>query len=101
MNSKIIVTNKAALEAKYGQEVKEIYRAVARLIAADKARGLETTVLAIDDAKDMKSVSAGPVTNRSDPRQNKNAIDAVFRKHDPQFLVILGSVDIIPHQDVR
>ena len=35
------------------------------------------------------------------PRQNKRAIDAVAKQLRPDYLMLLGSVDVIPHQDMR
>src|SRR5262249_55007137 len=33
--------------------------------------------------------------------QNKNAVDALFGFHTPQYVVLLGAVDVIPHQDLQ
>jgi hypothetical protein len=41
------------------------------------------------------------VTDAADPRQNKAAVDAICRKLDPEYLMILGAPDVVPHQDLR
>lgn len=101
MNDKIIVTNLAALKTKYGATgVKKIRAAVTALIAADKARGFHTRLLALDRATDMKKVKGPRVTDRANPRQNKTAIDAIYTAIRPDYLLILGAIDVVPHQDL-
>jgi hypothetical protein len=102
MNEKVIVTNLGALKAKYGTAgVKKINTAVKALIAADKARGLRARVIALDSAAAMKAVKGRKVKDAGNPRQNKEAVDAIYRKLVPDYLVLLGAVDVVPHQDLR
>lgn len=102
MDDKIIVTNRSALQAKYGAAgYRDIVSAVAALTAADKKRGIVTRLVAIDDRVQMKRCRGAAVTERKSYQQNKRAIDAVFKALDPDYLVILGSIDVIPHQDMR
>ena len=102
MDDKIIVTNRGALQAKYGAAgYRDIVRAVAALTAADKSRGIVTRLVAIDDRAQMKRCRGKAVTDRKSAQQNKRAIDAVFKALDPDYLLILGSIDVIPHQDLR
>jgi hypothetical protein len=99
---KVIVTNLTVLQAKYGSSgVRRINRALTDLIRRDKKRGLNTRVVAIDSASGMKGLSAPPVTHPVDPRENKAAIDAVYKSFTPDYLLILGSIDVIPHQDLK
>lgn len=101
MDDKIIATNLSAMKAKYGSGTSKIKTACDQLIAADKKRGLATRVINIDDAAAMQKVGGSAVTNSKDPGQNKRAIDAVFKKLRPDYLLILGSTDVIPHQDLK
>jgi hypothetical protein len=102
MNDKIIVTNLAALKKKYGSAgVSKIRAAIRALIAADKARGLQTRLLALDHKTDMKKVKGTAVTNPTNARQNKFAIDAVFTAIRPDYLLILGAIDVVPHQNLN
>ena len=102
MDDKIIVTNLSALKAKYKPAgAAQIKAACKQLIAADKKRGLATRIINIDDATAMKKVGGSAVTNVKDPGQNKRAIDAVFKKLTPDYILILGSTDVIPHQDLK
>lgn len=102
MNDKVIVTNLTALKAKYGAAgVATIRKAVAALVEADKKRGLRTSLVALDDAAAMKRLKAPPVTNAGSPAQNKRAVDGVYKALAPDFLMILGATDVVPHQDTR
>lgn len=102
MTDKVIVTNLTALKAKYGAAgVGAIKKAVADLVAADKKRLLQTTLVALDDAAAMKKLKATPVTNAGSPSQNKKAIDGVYKALTPDFLMILGAIDVVPHQDMK
>ena len=50
---KIIITNLGALKEKYGNKMSRIDAAIGRFIAADKKRGLETKVVAVDSAGNL------------------------------------------------
>lgn len=101
MDDKIIVSNRSALVAKYGKAgLVKVESAVAGLIAADKARGLGSRLVYLDDAAAMKRMKGKAVAIAGNPQQNKQAIDAVFRAADPEYLMILGAPDVVPHQDL-
>ncbi len=98
---KVIVTNLKALRAKYGATgLTAIRNAVKALIAADKAKGLKTVLVGLDDANTLKKLKVKAVKSAGDPKQNKDAIDGVFRAYTPDYLMILGSIDVVPHQDL-
>lgn len=101
MNDKIIISNRSALQRKYGAGLQKILDAVARLVTADNGRGLHTRLMMIDDAAEMSAVQGKAVTFATDPRQNKNAVDAIYKALVPDYLVLLGATDVIPHQDLR
>src|SRR5580658_2260833 len=98
MSDKVILSNGSARRAKYKPAgVKAISTAVNALIAADKKRGLNTQYIELDDANAMKKLKGAPVADAGDSSQNKEAIDAVYRALAPDYIVLLGAVDIIPH----
>jgi hypothetical protein len=102
MTDKVIVTNMTALKQKYAAAgVKAIQKAVTQLIAADKKRGLETILVALDDATAMKKLKAPPVKKPLDAKQNKQAVDGVYKALAPDYIMILGAIDVIPHQDLK
>ncbi len=98
---KVLVTNRSALTRKYGKKLAAVDAAVDSLIAADRARGLTTVLVAVDDDDAMKRLHGHPVTDPKDAAQNKAAVDAVFHALTPDYLVLLGSVDVIGHQPLR
>src|SRR5512141_1827456 len=99
--NKTIVTNVGALQAKYGKTGwSQIQGAVSRLIAADAKRGLNTLLVAIDNAATMRKLKGKAVARAGDPKQNKAAIDAVYKALVPDYVMILGAVDVDPHQDM-
>lgn len=101
MDDKVIVTNRATLTAKYGASgVKKISAAIAALVAADAKRGVKTRLLHLDDAAAMKKLGVKAVASATDQRGTKAAIDGIFGKLAPDYLMILGSVDVVPHQDM-
>src|SRR5678815_1477666 len=101
MADKVIVSNVSALRAKYGTAgLAKLRAAIRRLIAADKKRSLTTVFIALDDATAMKKLGAPVVTKATNQRQNKAAIDGVYAALTPDYIMILGSVDVVPHQDL-
>src|SRR2546425_1917897 len=101
MDDKVIATNLSVLRQKYGSGANKILAAVRKLIVADKKRGLRTRLVALDDAAAMKKLKAPVVTKAAETKQNKRAIDAVFRALLPDYLLLLGATDVIPHQDMK
>jgi hypothetical protein len=98
LSSKVIVTNRAVLLAKYGPAgTKAIDGAVRALVAADRKRGFATRLFDLGSA----ALGKARVRDPSDPTENKAAIDAVARKHRPEYLVILGAHDVVPFQDLK
>ncbi|HEX8312711.1 MAG TPA: C25 family cysteine peptidase [Chthoniobacteraceae bacterium] len=97
---KIVVTNLRALKKKYGPGVANIQTAIAALIAADKTRGITTKIIDVASAAAMKAVQGAAVTDPQSQKQNKAAIDAIYTALVPDYLMILGSIDVIPHQDL-
>lgn len=102
MADKVIITNLSALKDKYrAAGVMAIKKAIKSLIAADKGRGLNTTLIALDDERQMQKLNTPLVKDPADPKQNKRAVDGVYQALQPDYLMLLGAVDVIPHQDLR
>lgn len=101
MADKVIVTNWTALKKKYGAKTAKLEAAIKKMIAADKARGVSTVLLRVDVPADMKKVGGAAVTSARSEKQNKQAIDKIDAKLSPDYILILGSVDVIPHQSLN
>jgi hypothetical protein len=94
---KIIVSNRSALLKKYTRkELALIEAAIDDLIAADHGRGVVSKVFFLDD-KAIREYGARPVRGIRDARGNKDAIDALYNWFSPDYVLILGSQDVIPH----
>lgn len=101
MDDKIIVSNRSALTAKYMTTgVAKIKAAIATLIAADEKRGIKSRFIYLDDAAAMKRFRGRAVSDPKSARENKEAIDAIFSAANPEYLMILGAPDVVPHQDM-
>jgi Peptidase family C25 len=95
---KVIVTNRKSLLGKYSSDgLEKIENGLSNLVSADEKRGIRSRILYLDDKKQMRTHS---VTNALDPRENKQAVDAVFKASNPHYLMILGAPDVLPHQDL-
>jgi hypothetical protein len=102
MNDKVILSNRSALQAKYGSKgLAAVRKALTALLAADKKRGIKSSVVYLDNAAAMKKLGGQAVQNATDPRENKAAIDAVYEALNPDYLLILGAPDVVPHQDLN
>lgn len=98
---KILIGNNKALQQKYPDGSSLIHDAVNALIRADAERGLETQYVAVDDPAMMAAFGCSAVLSADDQRGNKEAIDAIWKKSHPDYIVLIGAPDIIPHQFVN
>ena len=102
MYDKIIVTNRTALLNKYGNSGLELIgKAIEKLVVADEMRGITSSIVYLDDVPNMEKVHGRAVMSASDPHENKDAIDSVFRFYNPHYIMILGAPDVVPHQDLH
>lgn len=95
---KIILTNKAALVKKYGDQHKAILADLEALRKADKAKGITSYVIFLDDATQLKPYKAKAVKKADDMKQNKDAVDALYKYFNPAYILLAGAQDIIPFQ---
>jgi hypothetical protein len=101
MSKKIILTSFAALEAKYGEGgTARIRNALSAVISADSLRGLETTIIDLSDPREMKKVGGRAAVDPKDPKSFKEAVDSAYRHRVPDYILLLGAPDIIPHIDL-
>ncbi len=98
MGRKLIVTSVSRLKSKYGEAGwKRVDKAVKKLVAGDKARGVETELVDLGGkALGKKAAKTGKTANAA---SFKTAIDQAFSQAGrPEYLVILGGPDVVPHQ---
>lgn len=98
---KLIVSNLSALIKKYGSKHKAFLKDLTAIKTFDKTRKLKTEIVFLDDATAMKKYKVPAVKNAADQRQNKAAIDALYKYFQPDYLVIAGAQDVIPFQELH
>lgn len=99
--NKILIANQSALQAKYkAAGLTAIQTAIAGLIVADKARGITTDILYIDDKAAMTIVGGRPVAGPQDEKGAKDAVDAAAATHDPDYILLLDGPDVVPHTNL-
>jgi hypothetical protein len=95
---KLIVSNRSALEHKYGKTgLGKINAAVKKMIAADKKKNLKSLFVFVDDKKAVSKAKAKAVTDVTDAGQYKEAIDKLYDYYTPDYILLLGAQDVIPH----
>ncbi|HRO48298.1 C25 family cysteine peptidase [Agriterribacter sp.] len=97
---KIIITAKSTLTLKYGSAFPKINKLLQALKAADKKRGIAARIVFIDDAVSAKQAGIKPVKNVT-ARECKRAVDDLYKKYVPDYIVLAGSQDIFPFQDIH
>jgi hypothetical protein len=97
---KVILTNRSALKNKYGAGWVAIETAVQNLIAKNLTQGMQAKLVYLDDKSTMAGLGGTPVVQADNPKQNKDAADAVAGHFRPSSVLLLGSRDVIPHQDL-
>src|SRR5215470_1428582 len=88
---KLCVTVKSKLESKYDPAaLKRINAAIRRWIGRDKHRGIQTVYVAVDDPADetLKKLSVLPVSGEATAPKIKQAIDELWKKLKPEYLVL-------------
>lgn len=98
---KLILSNRSALEGKYGSKHISILKDLKAIQAADKKRGLNSEIIFVDDAAVMKKFKSPVVKTPGSARQHKAAIDGLFRHFEPDYLLIAGAQDVIPFQPLK
>lgn len=94
---KLCITVQANLAAKYSASaLARIDKALQAWIKADAARGITTLHLPLDDAAAMKGHDVAAITGRATPVKVKRALDALCRKLQPEYVVILGGDEVVP-----
>jgi hypothetical protein len=95
MATKVILVNGGALDSKYAGKSALVWNAVDDLIAADQARGIESQLVKLDDA--AGPVGEAAIADRGDWRQAKAAVDVTAAALSPDYLMLLGGPDLLPH----
>ncbi len=98
--NKVILTNRSAMQHKYGADWGLIQSAVDALIAKDLTRGLSSRLILLDDDVEMTGLGGIGVLSSASPQQNLAAVNAVRAALQPAHVMLLGSIDVIPYQNL-
>ena len=86
MPTKVVVTDVSALKKKYKASWTKVRQAVSRLVQKDAARGITTTLVALDGA-DLGAHRA----KSGQPETYKAAVDHVWAlHHQPDYVLIIA-----------
>jgi hypothetical protein len=97
-SNKLIVTHRGNLLAKYGEAgVADIEDAVAKLVEADTNRGIRSQFVHLDDADEVKHYQSKKVPRLPTAASCKRVIDKICSVLTPDYVVLLGADDVIPH----
>lgn len=97
---KLIVTNRAALKAKYGAAgEKRIRAALTALIEADRQRGLRSKVLLFDNVSSMRALGAKRALP-ADWEGAVRAVDLAWQVYTPSYVLLVGADDVVPQARV-
>jgi hypothetical protein len=97
---KLSVTVRGRLASKYSAaDLRTIDAAVRKWITADAARGIRTVHVAVDDRRQMQEHGAGAATVKGTATalQVKRAVDALWSRLSPDYLVLFGAPDVVPY----
>jgi hypothetical protein len=97
---KLIVTAASTLQLKYGRQFNKVKALLQQLKTSDRKKGLDTMIVYIDDAASCKQAGIA-VTKFIKPRECKQAIDALYNKHMPDYIAIVGAQDVFPFQELN
>lgn len=98
---KLCVTVKHRLKCKYNPTaLKQINKALKGWIKADDDRGIRTIHIAVDDHAAMKKRGVKPVSGEVTAPKIKRAIDDLWKRLAPEYLVLFGAHDVVPMFEV-
>ena len=96
---KLVVTNKAKLQWKYGKHLSRINALLKTMQLADKKKGLDTIVIFVDDAASLKKTGVKKLSADWE-KEYKRVVDDLYKKYIPAYILILGAQDIFPFQEI-
>ncbi len=97
MTAKVYVTNMAQIAAKYGDDgATQVRSAIDQLVSCDASRGLTGEVIDLSEPGEFTTA----VTDATDDGATKAAIDERWNARKPDYLVLVGGLDIIGMQQL-
>jgi len=98
LESGIIVTNRRALTQNYGRQVEEVDAAIDALVTSRRGAGIQLDLFSLDDHDQLRPYGVPPVVDARDISGNDTTIRGICQALNPEYVLIVGSVDVVPHQ---
>jgi len=96
---KVIVSSKKNLQSKYGNQFQAVDKLLTDLVKSDGKRGITTQIIYIDDP--VSASKAGIIAVNSVTRPTaKRAVDDIYKKLSPAYIVLFGTGDVFPFQEI-
>jgi len=96
MKKKVIATNATEMNKFYGSTYQsEIEPTIEKLIEADAQRGIETTLVYLDQVEGAPTPANPERLSRQEVKERMNII---IKDVNPEYLLILGGPSVVPHQ---
>ena len=96
---KVIISSKQNLQVKYGSGFDVINALLQDLARHDLTRDIDTQIIYIDDHDSALAVGIQSVASISQ-KSFKKGVDQVFDALQPAYIVLFGSQDIVPFQEI-
>jgi Peptidase family C25 len=94
---KVIVTSAGRLQDKYTSALSAVRKQLERIVAADAKRGIDTRIVYMDDAASTAKLKLKHNVKVTD-RTCKEFVDALYKKHTPDYIMLFGDGDVFPFQ---
>jgi len=99
MKKKVIVTNATEMQKFYGAGYfSNIEPVIQRLIETDAKRGIESTLVYLDQVEGAPMPVEPEKLSRKEVKERMNI---VIKEINPEYLLILGGPTVVPHQKIR
>lgn len=99
--NKLIVSHRGNITSKYGNKSGKIFALLEKFTRAARKQKMTAALVYLDDENITERYGAKPVQQSDDPRQFKECIDHLFIQFEPDYLVLVGSQDILPFQPLK
>jgi hypothetical protein len=97
---KLIISCKNPLTLKYGADnFPKVDALLSQLAAADKKRGLDTRIVYIDDSASATKAGISVYASTTE-KDCKNAVDQLYTKLKPDYIMLFGAQDIVAFQSI-
>lgn len=97
---KVIISSKKNLLSKYGENLQALEKLFTNLITSDEKQNITTQLIYIDDSKSCSKAGIKAIKLITRPSAKK-AVDVIFKKLNPAYIVLFGSQDIFPFQEIK